>query len=99
TGLGKPLKLLTKPERDAVPIWIAALGEKSVEQTAEIADGWIPHLFHPEKADSVWGDSLRAGAAKRSADLAPLEITAGGMVAIGEGPETKALLDFARPTF
>lgn len=99
TGLGKPLKLLTKPERDTVPIWIAALGEKSVEQTAEIADGWIPHLFHPEKADHVWGEALRAGAAKRLPGLAPLEITAGGMLAIGEGPETKALLDFARPLF
>ena len=99
TGLGKSLKILTRPERDTIPIYIAALGEKSVEQTAEIADGWIPHLFHPEKAHLVWGDALAAGAAKRSADLAPLEINAGGMVAIGEGPETKALLDFARPIF
>jgi Luciferase-like monooxygenase len=70
-----------------------------VEQTAAIADGWIPHLFHPEKAHLVWGDALAAGAAKRSPDLAPLEINAGGMVAIGEGPETKALLDFVRPIY
>jgi F420-dependent oxidoreductase-like protein len=99
TGLGKPLKILTHPDRDTIPIYIAALGPKSVEQAAEIADGWIPHLFHPEKAHLVWGDSLEAGKAKRSADLAPLEVNAGGMVAIGEGPETKALLDFARPIF
>lgn len=99
TGLGKPLKILTHPDRDTIPIYIAALGPKSVEQAAEIADGWIPHLFHPEKAHLVWGDSLEAGRAKRSADLAPLEVNAGGMVAIGEGPETKALLDFARPIF
>jgi F420-dependent oxidoreductase-like protein len=99
TGLGKPLKLLTKPERDTIPIWIAALGTKSVEQTAEIADGWIPHLFHPEKAGLVWGEALEAGRAKRLDGLAPLEVMAGGMVAIGEGPETKALLDFARPIF
>ena len=99
TGLGKPLKLLTRPERDAVPIYIAGLGPRSVEQAAEIADGWIPHLFHPERAHLVWGDALEAGRAKRSADLAPLEVNAGGMVAIGEGPETKALLDLARPTF
>ena len=99
TGLGKSLKLLTRPERDTIPIYIAALGPKSVEQAAEIADGWIPHLFHPEKAHLVWGDALAAGAAKRSADLAPLEINANTMVAIGEGPETKALLDFARPIF
>ena len=99
TGLGKPLKLLTRPERDTVPIWIAALGVKSVEQTAEIADGWIPHLFHPEKADLVWGDALRAGAAKRLDGLGPLEVMAGGMVAIGEGADTKALLDLARPVY
>ncbi len=99
TGLGKPLKLLTRPERDSVPIWIAALGPKNVEQVAEIADGWIPHLFHPERADRVWGEALRSGTAKRSADLGTLQVTAGGLVAIGEGPETKALLDFARPLF
>lgn len=99
TGLGKALKILTHPERDTIPIYIAALGLKSVEQTAEIADGWIPMLFHPEKSHLVWGDALAAGTAKRSADLGTLEINAGGMVAIGEGPETKALLDFARPLY
>lgn len=99
TGLGKALKLLTRPERDSIPIWIAALGAKSVEQTAQIADGWIPHLFHPEKAHLVWGDALAAGKAKRLPGLDPLQVTAGGMVSIGEGPETKELLDFARPLF
>jgi F420-dependent oxidoreductase-like protein len=99
TGLGKPLKLLTKPERPSVPIYVAALGEKNVELVAEVADGWLPHLYHPEKASSVWGDPLASGAKHRSADLGPLEVVAGGMVAIGEGPETKALLDFARPIF
>src|SRR3954462_11896469 len=51
TGLGKPLKMLTHPERDSVPIYIAALGQKSVEGTAEYADGWLPFLFTPEGAD------------------------------------------------
>ena len=99
TGLGKPLKIINQPVRERIPIVIASLGPKNVAMTAEIADGWIPHLFHPERADRVWGESLRAGTAKRLKGLAPLEIAAGGMVAIGEGPETKALLDFARPVF
>lgn len=99
TGLGKPLKLLTRPERASVPIYVAALGEKNVALVAEVADGWLPHLYHPEKADLVWGDALKAGGAKRSTDLDPLQVVAGGMVAIGEGAETKALLDFARPIF
>lgn len=98
-GLGKPLKLLTKPERSSVPLWVASLGDKNVQMTAEVADGWLPHLFYPEKAQAVWGDALAKGAAKRSAELGPLEISAGGMVAIGEGPETKALLDFVRPMY
>jgi len=97
TGLAKPLKLLTRPERPSIPLYIAALGSKSVEGAAEYADGWLPFLFVPEKAGQVWGDSLARGGAKRQEGLAPLEICAGGMVAIGEGPETKALLDFARP--
>ncbi|NPC97545.1 LLM class F420-dependent oxidoreductase [Nocardioides sp. zg-DK7169] len=96
-GLGKPLKLLNKPERPAVPLWVAALGERNVAMTAEVADGWLPFLFFPEKAQSVWGEALARGAAKRSPDLAPLEISAGGMVAIGE--DVKGLLDLMRPMY
>ncbi|MDQ4119496.1 MAG: LLM class F420-dependent oxidoreductase, partial [Actinomycetota bacterium] len=97
TGLGKPLKLLVQPERESVPIYIAALGKKSVQGTAEYADGWLPFLYYPERAKAVWGEAVAAGTAKRPDSLAPLEVAAGGMCAIGEGPETKALLDFARP--
>ena len=60
-GLGKPLKLLNKPERPVVPLWVAALGDKNVEMTAEVADGWLPWLFHPEKAKEVWGEALAQG--------------------------------------
>lgn len=98
-GLGKPLKLLTRPERSAVPIWVAALGDANVAMTAEVADGWLPFLFLPEKAPQVWGEALAKGAAKRSPDLAPLEISAGGMLAIGEGEDTKKLLDLMRPMY
>ena len=97
TGLGKPLKMLTHPERSGVPIYIAALGAKSVESTAEIADGWLPYPYAPERARQVWGAALDAGTARRSADLAPLEIAAGGMVAVGD--DVKGLLDLARPQF
>jgi len=96
-GLGKPLKLLNKPERPVVPLWVAALGDKNVQMTAEVADGWLPFLFHPEKAADVWGESLAKGTAKRSPDLGPLEISAGGMVAIGE--DVKGMLDFMRPMY
>jgi F420-dependent oxidoreductase-like protein len=95
TGLGKPLKLLTRPERPSVPVYVAALGPKSVEATAEYADGWLPFLFAPERAGGVWGEALESGRAKRPDELRPLEIVAGGLVAVGD--DVKGMLDLARP--
>lgn len=97
TGLGKPLKLLNRPERADVPLWVAALGAKNVAMTAEVADGWLPFLIYPEKVDTVWGQALAAGKAKRSSDLGPLEVSAGGLLAIGE--DVKGLLDQMRPMY
>jgi F420-dependent oxidoreductase-like protein len=95
TGLGKPLKLINHPVRSEIPIYVASLGPKNVEMTAEKADGWLPLFYLPEKANDVWGDDLAAGAAKRDADLAPLEVVAGGTLAVGEGAE--AVREFGRP--
>ncbi|MDQ3615717.1 MAG: LLM class F420-dependent oxidoreductase [Actinomycetota bacterium] len=97
TGLGKPLKMLTRPERSSIPIYIAALGPQSVQATAEYADGWLPMFFAPERTGLIWGEALEAGKAKRPAELAPLEIATGGMVAIGN--DVKGLLDLARRAF
>ena len=95
TGLGKPLKMLTHPVRERIPIYVAALGDKNVKMTAELADGWLPFLFIPERAGDVWGAALAAGAAKRSPELGPLEVVAGGPVAIGA--DVEHLRDLARP--
>jgi hypothetical protein len=63
--------------------------------TAELADAWLPAFYTAEAAHDVWGDALAKGRAKRDPTRAPLEIFAGGMVAIGEGLEH--LRDLARP--
>jgi F420-dependent oxidoreductase-like protein len=54
TGLGKPLKLMARPLRAEVPIYLASLRPKSVELAAEIADGWLPIFFSPERARSAF---------------------------------------------
>jgi F420-dependent oxidoreductase-like protein len=82
TGLGKPLKIIGRPVRSRIPIYVASLGEKNVALTAEIADGWLPIFFVPEKVNDVFGDALAAGRTKRAPDLDPLAICAGGMVCI-----------------
>ena len=65
TGLGKSLKLINQPVRERIPILVAALGPKNVELVAEVAEGWQPIFYLPEKAQGVWGDALAAGRAKR----------------------------------
>jgi F420-dependent oxidoreductase-like protein len=95
TGLGKPIKMINTPVRPRVPIHLASLGERSVEMCAELADGWLPFLFVPERADRVWGEQLRRGLAKRDPELGPLQITGGGLLAIGE--DAAAHRDLARP--
>jgi F420-dependent oxidoreductase-like protein len=82
TGLGKPLKLINHPKRSDIPIWIAALGDKNVELTAELAQGWLPHVLLPEKLREVFGPAIDAGLAKRAPELGPLQITGGGILAI-----------------
>ncbi len=95
TGLGKALKIINEPVRERIPITIAALGPKNVELTAEIAEGWQPVFFYPEKADQVWGDALRAGNAKRDKELGELDVMVGVSLAVGDDVEDR--LNWAKP--
>lgn len=93
--LGKPLKLLTRPVRDSIPVYVAALGPANVRLAAELADGWLPFLFVPEHAGKVWGGSLAEGTALRAPGLGPLSVVAGGLLAIGD--DAARTRDLIRP--
>jgi F420-dependent oxidoreductase-like protein len=58
TGLGKPLKLMARPLRSEIPIYIAAMSPKAVEQACEIADGWLPIFWSPEKSRGLFSGAL-----------------------------------------
>lgn len=95
TGLGKALRLINHPVRERIPIHIASLGEQNVALTAEIAEGWQPIFYYPERADRVWGDALRAGTAKRDPELGELDVMVGVSLAIGDDVEER--LNWAKP--
>ncbi|HJC28105.1 MAG TPA: LLM class F420-dependent oxidoreductase [Candidatus Dietzia intestinipullorum] len=97
TGLGKPLKLINHPVRSSIPIVLAALGPRNVELAAELADGWQPMFFHPEKAHVAWGEPLARGREKRDPALGELEVYAGPPAAIVDESEVPPLLDMVRP--
>ncbi len=79
----RPMKLLARPV-SPVPLWWASLGDASVKAAAELADGWLPFLFLPDRWDRVWGAHVEAGLAARDASLGPLQVAADVTVAVGE---------------
>ena len=95
TGLGKPLKIINHPIRTDIPIYVAALGQKSVEETAATTNGWLPFLVYPERMEQVWGNAVRTGLERRDPDLGGFDIVAGGLVAIGN--DAAQYRDYARP--
>jgi len=95
TGLGKPLKLLLRPLRADIPVYLAAIGPRNVELAAEIGDGWLPIFFSPERVVDVHGPHLDAGFAVRGGrperfDVAPL-------VPVVLADDVEAARDFLKP--
>ena len=94
TGLGKPLKLMLRPRRTEIPIYVASIGPQNTALTAEIADGWLPFLYSPDQAAAVWGSALAAGAEKR---VLPAPIDVAPMVDCALGEDLPRLRDQLRP--
>jgi F420-dependent oxidoreductase-like protein len=98
TGLGKPLKLINHPVRERIPIVVAAIGPKNVALAAELAEGWQPIFYFPEKAGLSWAAALAEGNAKRdTATLGELDVIVSAPLAIGD--DVTALRDLLRPSF
>jgi len=81
-GEGKPLKLNFHPERSRIPVFVGAIGRKSVEMAAEICDGWIPIFFSVDAFEETWGEHLEAGFEKGGRSRADLEVSPSLQVAI-----------------
>jgi F420-dependent oxidoreductase-like protein len=88
TGLGKPLRLMLRPLRADIPIYLAAIGPKNVALATEIADGWLPLFVDPERFAAAFGESV-AGAP------AGFEIAATVSVLVGD--DVPALRDALKP--
>jgi F420-dependent oxidoreductase-like protein len=81
-GQGKALKLNFHPERNYIPVFLGAIGRKSVEISAEIADGWIPIFFSPEKFEEAWGEHIEIGLEKGNRNREDFEVSPSVQVAI-----------------
>lgn len=99
-GLGKPLKPITHPLREDIPIWLGAEGPKNVAQTAEIADGWIPIFYTPKSAGMYqpWLDEgfARPGA-RRTRETFEIAATCHLEFTADDGPAKQAVVDAMKP--
>jgi F420-dependent oxidoreductase-like protein len=95
TGLGKPLKSILHGRQD-IPIYLAAIGPKNVALAAEIADGWLPVYFSPDRM-SIFAPHLDAGfkAAGGGKSLARFDVAP--TVPIVLGADVKACRDIIKP--
>ncbi len=88
TGLGKPLKSIIHGRPD-IPIYLAAIGPKNVALTAEIADGWLPIFFSPERFD-IYKEALAEGFARADGDkgLHNFDVAPSVQIVLGDDLET-----------
>jgi F420-dependent oxidoreductase-like protein len=84
SGLGKPLKLMLRPRRADIPIYLAAIGPKNVQLAFEIADGWLPIFVAPERFRDAFGTPPDA-----------LEVAATVSVLVGD--DVQSLRDALKP--
>jgi F420-dependent oxidoreductase-like protein len=93
-GSGKALRANVRPLRPYVPVYLAAMGPRNVALAAGIADGWIPFLFSPERAE-VFAPALADGPARRDPALESLDVAP--MVPVAIGADVAACRDRLRP--
>ncbi len=86
TGLGKPLKSVLHGRAD-LPIYLAAIGPRNVALAAEIADGWLPIFFSPERYDSVFRPHIEAGLSAAGKTLDRFDIAPTVNVAVSDDLE------------
>jgi alkanesulfonate monooxygenase SsuD/methylene tetrahydromethanopterin reductase-like flavin-dependent oxidoreductase (luciferase family) len=86
----RPFKLEMKPLRASIPIYVAALKQKAIEQIGECADGWIPTFWPYDKLGEgrAW---IEAGAARAGRDASKI-VTAPFMTALPLGVEGGAMM-------
>src|SRR5262249_55174422 len=82
TGLGKPLKLIMHPLRERIPIYLAAIGPKNIELCGEVADGWLPFMYSPQR-EREYLAALDAGLAERAQPAEDFDIAATVSVIMG----------------
>ncbi|WP_306212620.1 LLM class flavin-dependent oxidoreductase [Actinoplanes sp. RD1] len=93
-GQGDGFRLAGSLVSPYVPIYLAAVGPRSLELAGEIADGWFGVFCSPERVIEAVA-RLRAGRERTGRDLTGFEVIPSVPLVVGDDPRTCA--DAVRP--
>ncbi|MBV9582824.1 MAG: LLM class flavin-dependent oxidoreductase [Chloroflexi bacterium] len=82
----RPIRLGQSPVAD-LPIWLAAMGSRTVQVVAEVADGWFPFYVSRDRLSS-WSETLTAARQAAGLRSEPLTVAAGPTVVVDQDPPT-----------
>lgn len=91
-----PLRLMSRYAAPGVPVYLAAMGPRSLQLAGELCDGWLAAFYSPEHA-SAQHEAWKLGRARRDGTVGtePFDVVATVPVAIG--PDVHACADAVRP--
>ncbi|MEV4141274.1 LLM class F420-dependent oxidoreductase [Dactylosporangium sp. NPDC049742] len=92
----RPLKATLHPTRPRIPVLLAANGPRNVALAGQLAEGWLPAFYCPDRPE-LYRELLAPGLAHRSADLGPLRVVA--TVHLAPGADLAGCRDALRPVF
>lgn len=87
TGLAEPIRLMFRPRRASLPIYLAAMGPRNVGLAYEIADGVMPAFYSPHR-EAEFFDGIEVG--ERPIELAPF-------VPVAMGPDLQTCRNRVKP--
>ncbi|MBA2281270.1 MAG: LLM class F420-dependent oxidoreductase [Acidimicrobiia bacterium] len=100
TGLASPIKLMCRPRRPRIPIWLAAMGPRNVRMALETCDGIMPPIYSPSKEAGLFAqyedDRAEIDAARERNGLKP-ECEVAPFVPIASGADLQRCRDKMKP--
>ncbi|ARP69436.1 LLM class F420-dependent oxidoreductase [Streptomyces pluripotens] len=96
-GPGKPLRLTVHPQREHIPLYIAAIGPKNLEQAGEIADGALLIFPSADHLEDTTLTHVRAGREKAGKTLEGFDVCPTLPIAVGDDRDVARLADTFRP--
>jgi F420-dependent oxidoreductase-like protein len=90
----RSIKSLFPPVRTEIPIYLATIGPRSVRLTGQIADGWLPAVYSPER-EAIALAPLDEGITKAGRD--PSDVKIAYVVEVVRADTVDAARDELRP--